>query len=125
MPLVFAAVRRGHFHLIRAGVADGKGVPETVADNPLVFATLTAPSFGAVHGGAGNHAAAPAAAPTPDALTDSPRPASGCTNRTTRHMGSRCARTATDPRPDGPPIMMTTGEVAELLHVDASTVCRW
>jgi hypothetical protein len=38
------------FHLIRAGVIGGKTVPETVAGNPLVFATLTAPSFGAVHG---------------------------------------------------------------------------
>ncbi|HYN29463.1 MAG TPA: replication initiator [Dermatophilaceae bacterium] len=38
------------FQLIRAGVAGGKGVPDAVADNPLVFATLTAPSFGAVHG---------------------------------------------------------------------------
>jgi hypothetical protein len=38
------------FHLIRSGVAGGKGVPESVADNPLVFATLTAPSFGIVHG---------------------------------------------------------------------------
>ena len=38
------------FHLIRAGVAGGKTVPETVAENPLVFATLTAPSFGPVHG---------------------------------------------------------------------------
>ena len=38
------------FHLIRAGVTGGKGVPEHVADNPLVFATLTAPSFGPVHG---------------------------------------------------------------------------
>ena len=38
------------FHLIRAGVAGGKTVPATVADNPLVFATLTAPSFGHVHG---------------------------------------------------------------------------
>lgn len=37
------------FHLIRAGVAGGKSVPETVGDNPLVFATLTAPSFGTVH----------------------------------------------------------------------------
>ena len=27
-----------------------------------------------------------------------------------------------DLRPDGLPIMMTTGEVAELLHVDASTI---
>jgi hypothetical protein len=38
------------FHLIRAGVSGGKTVPDTVADNPLVFATLTAPSFGVVHG---------------------------------------------------------------------------
>lgn len=38
------------FHLIRAGVAGGKTVPETVAENPLVFATVTAPSFGVVHG---------------------------------------------------------------------------
>jgi hypothetical protein len=38
------------FQLIRAGIGGGKTVPETVADNPLVFATLTAPSFGPVHG---------------------------------------------------------------------------
>lgn len=38
------------FQLIRAGIVGGKTVPETVADNPLVFATLTAPSFGPVHG---------------------------------------------------------------------------
>jgi len=38
------------FQLIRAGVIGGKTVPATVADNPLVFATLTAPSFGRVHG---------------------------------------------------------------------------
>jgi hypothetical protein len=38
------------FHLIRAGVAGGKTVPATVGENPLVFATLTAPSFGTVHG---------------------------------------------------------------------------
>lgn len=37
------------FHLIRAGVTGGKTVPESVADHPLVFATLTAPSFGRVH----------------------------------------------------------------------------
>jgi hypothetical protein len=57
------------FHLIRCGVAGGKGVPSEVADNPLVFATLTAPSFGAVHTAAssagrchprsGKHAACP------------------------------------------------------------------
>ncbi|GAA2743122.1 plasmid replication initiator protein [Terrabacter aerolatus] len=38
------------FHMIRAGVVGGKGVPDTVSENPLVFATLTAPSFGPVHG---------------------------------------------------------------------------
>jgi hypothetical protein len=38
------------FQLIRAGVAGGKTVPAAVAENPLVFATVTAPSFGTVHG---------------------------------------------------------------------------
>ena len=41
---------RDTFELIRAGVAGGKTVPTSVGDNPLVFATLTAPSFGHVHG---------------------------------------------------------------------------
>ena len=38
------------FHLIRAGVTGGKTVPAHVSANPLVFATLTATSFGHVHG---------------------------------------------------------------------------
>ena len=38
------------WHLLSAGLVGGKGAPETVADHPTVFATLTAPSFGAVHG---------------------------------------------------------------------------
>jgi hypothetical protein len=37
------------FHLVRAGLAGGKGVPETVRTHPRLFVTLTAPSFGAVH----------------------------------------------------------------------------
>ncbi|MFD7308338.1 replication initiator [Promicromonospora sp. NPDC059942] len=41
---------RDTFAMIRSGLVGGKTVPETVADNPLVFATLTAPSFGHVHG---------------------------------------------------------------------------
>ena len=41
--------RRDAFHLIRAGLAGGKGIPETVSGHPLVFATFTAPSFGPVH----------------------------------------------------------------------------
>jgi len=38
------------WQLVYAGLAGGrKGVPETVAEHPQVFASLTAPSFGAVH----------------------------------------------------------------------------
>ena len=41
--------RRDAFHLIRAGLAGGKGIPDTVTGHPVVFATFTAPSFGPVH----------------------------------------------------------------------------
>lgn len=45
-----AAMYRGDArHLVRAGLMGGKNVSETVAGFPAVFATLTAPSFGAVH----------------------------------------------------------------------------
>ena len=38
------------WHLIRAGAAGGdKGVPTSVAEHPMVFGTVTAPSFGLVH----------------------------------------------------------------------------
>jgi hypothetical protein len=37
------------WQLIAAGLRGGKGVPESVVGHPAVFATLTAPSFGAVH----------------------------------------------------------------------------
>ncbi|MFV2017584.1 replication initiator [Micromonospora sp. LOL_023] len=37
------------WHLIHAGMSGGKGVPDTVARSTRLFATLTAPSFGAVH----------------------------------------------------------------------------
>ena len=38
------------WHVLMAGAAGGmKDVPDTVAAHPLVFATLTAPSFGPVH----------------------------------------------------------------------------
>jgi len=37
------------YQLLRAGLAGGKGVPETVASHPALFVTLTAPSFGPVH----------------------------------------------------------------------------
>ncbi len=41
---------RDTFAMVRAGLLGGKTVPQEVASNPLVFATLTAPSFGHVHG---------------------------------------------------------------------------
>ena len=40
---------RDTFELISTGLNGGKGVPNTVRTNPLLFVTLTAPSFGAVH----------------------------------------------------------------------------
>jgi hypothetical protein len=36
--------------LVRSGLTGGKGVPDSVSAHPMVFATLTAPSFGLVHG---------------------------------------------------------------------------
>lgn len=37
------------YHLVAAGLAGGKGIPETVRAHPRVFVTFTAPSFGPVH----------------------------------------------------------------------------
>jgi hypothetical protein len=37
------------WQLVVSGLRGGKGVPETVAGHPLVFATFTAPSLGPVH----------------------------------------------------------------------------
>ncbi len=44
--------RHDAYHLIRAGLAgsDSAGVPASVAEHPVIFLTLTAPSFGFVHG---------------------------------------------------------------------------
>ncbi|TXL62352.1 replication initiator [Aeromicrobium terrae] len=38
------------WHLLMCGLAGGKGIPANVAAWPCTFATLTAPSFGPVHG---------------------------------------------------------------------------
>ena len=48
-PACSAVYKRDARQLVRAGLAGGKGVPETVTTHPCVFATLTAPSFGPVH----------------------------------------------------------------------------
>lgn len=37
------------YQIVVSGLVGGKGVPDEVASHPRVFATLTAPSFGAVH----------------------------------------------------------------------------
>ncbi|MBG6103178.1 hypothetical protein IW249_003592 [Micromonospora vinacea] len=37
------------YQVVRCGLTGGKGVPDSVARHPVVFATFTAPSFGAVH----------------------------------------------------------------------------
>jgi hypothetical protein len=37
------------YHLVRAGLLGGKGVPEDVCEHLRLFVTLTAPSFGPVH----------------------------------------------------------------------------
>lgn len=37
------------YQLVHTGLTGGKGIPETVAKHPAVFATFTAPSFGTVH----------------------------------------------------------------------------
>jgi hypothetical protein len=34
---------------VAAGLRGGKGIPDSVESHPKVFATFTAPSFGAVH----------------------------------------------------------------------------
>ncbi|WP_084959568.1 replication initiator [Thermoactinospora rubra] len=48
-PACAEVYRADTFHLVRAGLVGGKGVPETVSTHPALFVTLTAPSFGAVH----------------------------------------------------------------------------
>ncbi|WP_067170767.1 replication initiator [Microtetraspora niveoalba] len=48
-PACSEVYRDDTYHLILSGLRGGKGVPEDVNAHPRVFATFTAPSFGAVH----------------------------------------------------------------------------
>ena len=41
--------RADAYQLLKAGLAGGKGLPDTVAGHPRLFVTFTAPSFGPVH----------------------------------------------------------------------------
>lgn len=55
---------RDTFEMIRCGLEGGKGVPERVAENPLAFVTVTAPSFGPVHSTRGGRMCHPRGAQT-------------------------------------------------------------
>jgi hypothetical protein len=48
-PACSETYRADTYQLIRAGLVGGKAVPTEVSDHPRVFATFTAPGFGAVH----------------------------------------------------------------------------
>jgi hypothetical protein len=48
-PACSQVYKRDARQLVRAGLTGGKGLPETIASHPCVFATFTAPSFGPVH----------------------------------------------------------------------------
>jgi hypothetical protein len=49
-PSCSATYKADALQLVRAGMRGGsKGMPETVKEHPMIFVTLTAPSFGAVH----------------------------------------------------------------------------
>ena len=48
-PACAETYRADTYQLIKAGLTGGKGIPDTVAQHPCVFATFTAPSFGPVH----------------------------------------------------------------------------
>ena len=48
-PPCSATYRADTWQLVAAGLRGGKSIPASVAEHPAIFATLTAPSFGAVH----------------------------------------------------------------------------
>jgi hypothetical protein len=48
-PSCSGVYKRDARQLVRSGLTGGKGIPETIAEHPCVFATFTAPSFGPVH----------------------------------------------------------------------------
>jgi hypothetical protein len=48
-PACSQVYKRDARQLVRAGLVGGKGIPDTIAAHPCVFATFTAPSFGPVH----------------------------------------------------------------------------
>ena len=111
-PACAEVYRYDTYHLIAAGLRGGKGVPDTVTQHPAVFATFTAPSFGAVHTRVvpahrancgrknGQPCACPASPATPAATTRAAHTAAHCpappdTPTDTGSSGVHCAWTAT------------------------------
>ena len=96
--------RADTYQLIRAGLAGGKGMPESVAIHPCVFATFTAPSFGPVHTPRRHprRKGRPVQAPPQGQLLPV-RTAhllrATATKTTTPAPASRCAQTATTTKP--------------------------
>jgi hypothetical protein len=54
-PRCSGVYKRDAWHVVAAGLRGGKGVPDSVAEHPCVFATFTAPSFGPVHSRSEKH----------------------------------------------------------------------
>lgn len=48
-PPCSAVYKADAWQLVAAGLKGGKGVPESVIEHPMIFATFTAPGFGPVH----------------------------------------------------------------------------
>ena len=81
------------YQLLRAGLAGGKTIPDTVSSHPAVFATFTAPSFGAVH----SRVVTDAHLPRPDTL---PVPAAALPHPPQpRHLPARPAGGLLHPAP--------------------------
>ena len=96
--------RADTYQLIRAGLVGGKGMPESLAAHPCVFATFTAPSFGPVHTRvitcSGPSPGADRAARPASARTGAASPADSGTRTPMPAWAGRCARTVTTtPRP--------------------------
>ena len=92
------------YQLIRAGLAGGKGMPESVSVHPCVFATFTAPSFGPVHTRVelpgGDRRPVQATTPKPaTARMGAACPAGSGIRKATPAWASRCVRTATTTTP--------------------------
>jgi hypothetical protein len=114
-PACAEVYRADAYQLVLAGLRGGKGIPDSVAGHPAVFATLTAPSFGLVHSQRRRH-------PTAAARACRPRR----TPETCRHgRDLTCGRTHTDDDPQlGRPLCPHCYEAAGLRVGDVDFLRR-